>query len=167
MPVSAIGRPKMPDGYGVQESGPLLEWETVEARLVESLHYWLSTTRPDGRPHVVPRWGVWVDEKFFYDGSPQTRHARNLEGNPHCALHLEDGEASTILEGTSTVPDPVVGELGARLSAEYTRKYERLGYAPGPDAWSGESSGGLHVFTPTSAIAWSRFPTDVTRFEFD
>jgi hypothetical protein len=166
MSVSFIGRPRMPDGYGVVESGPLLDWQTVEVRLVESLHYWLSTTRPDGRPHVVPRWGVWVDDKFFYDGSPQTRHARNLELNSHCALHLEDGEAATMLEGISTVPDPVVGELGAQLSEEYIRKYEKLGYAPGPDAWSGEAAGGLHVLTPISVIAWSQFPTDVTRFGF-
>ena len=167
MSVRATGRPEMPEGYGVVESGPLLDWKTVETRLVESLHYWLSTTRPDGRPHVVPRWGVWVDERFFYDGSPQTRHARNLEVNPNCALHLENGVAATILEGVSTAPNPVIGELGTRLSAELKRKYGSMGYAPGPDAWSGEDAGGLRVFAPTSAIAWSQFPTDLTRFAFD
>jgi len=167
MSVRVTGRPEMPEGYGVKDSGPVLDWETVAGRLGESLHYWLSTTRPDGRPHVVPRWGVWVDDKFFYDGSPQTRHARNLAANPHCALHLEDGEAATILEGVSIVPDPVTGDLGASLSKEYKRKYEKLGYAPGPDAWSGEAAGGLHVFVPTTAIAWSQFPTDLTRFAFD
>lgn len=167
MSVRATGRPEMPDGYGVVESGPMLDWETVETRLVDSVHYWLSTTRPDGRPHVVPRWGVWVDEQFFYDGSPQTRHARNLAVNPNCALHLEDGIAVTILEGISTVPDPVTGELAERMSAEFIRKYENLGYAPGPDSWSGEGAGGLHVFVPRTAIAWSQFPTDLTRFAFD
>jgi hypothetical protein len=33
--------------------------------------------------------------------------------------------------------------------------------------WSGEGAGGLHVLAPVSALAWSRFPRDVTRFEFD
>jgi hypothetical protein len=157
----------MPEGYGVVESGPILDWAIVEARLVDAVNYWLSTTRPDGRPHVVPRWGVWVDEKFFYDGSPQTRHARNLATNSNCALHLEDGVAPTILEGEATVPDPVTGGLAERLSAEFIRKYESLGYSPAPDSWSGESSGGLHVFAPRTAIAWSQFPTDLTRFAFD
>lgn len=167
MSVRRTGRPDMPDGYGVVESGPLLEWETFEARLVESIHYWLSTTRPDGRPHVVPRWGVWIDERFLYDGSPETRHARNLAANPNCALHLEDGAEVTIVEGSSTVPAPVTGELGARISNEFKRKYEQMGYAPGPDAWTDEGAGGLHVLIPSSAIAWSQFPTDLTRFAFD
>ncbi len=157
----------MPDGYGVTESGPFLEWATVESWLEQATHYWLSTTRSDGRPHVVPRWGVWLDSGFWYDGSPMTRHSLNLDNNPHCALHLESGVEVTIVEGVSTVPDPVVGDLGTRLSAEFTRKYGPLGYSPGPDAWSGEASGGLHVLTPRSAIAWSEFPADLTRFAFD
>jgi len=167
MSVRVTGRPEMPDGYGVVESGPIMEWDIVEGRLVASVNYWLSTTRPDGRPHVVPRWGVWVDQRFFYDGSPMTRHAKNLAGNPHCALHLEDGTAVTIVEGIASVPDSVAGELGVRLSDEYKRKYAAIGYAPEPDAWSEEGAGGLHVLTPRSAIAWSQFPTDLTRFEFD
>lgn len=167
MSVRVTGRPEMPDGYGVVDEGPMLAWETVEARLVESVNYWISTTRPDGRPHVVPRWGVWIDERFFYDGSPDTRHARNVAANPHCALHLEDGVAVTIVEGVSTVPDPVTEDLGIRLSTEFSRKYAAAGYAPGSDAWSGEGAGGLHVFAPTSAIAWSLFPTDLTRFAFE
>jgi hypothetical protein len=167
MSVTRTGRPEMPDGYGVAEAGDFLEWEDVEARLRESIHYWLGTTRPDGRPHVVPRWGVRVDQKFWYDGSPSTRHSRNLESNPHCTLHLESGVEVTILEGISTVPDPVMGEMGERLSAEFIRKYGPLGYSPGPDSWSGEASGGLHVLAPASAIAWAQFPADLTRFSFD
>ena len=167
MSVTVTGRPEMPDGYGVVDTGPVLAWETVEARLVESVNYWLSTSRPDGRPHVVPRWGVWLDQKFFYDGSPMTRHSRNLTVNPHCALHLEDGTAATIVEGIASVPDPVIGDLGRRLSDEYKRKYAAMGYAPAPDAWADEGAGGLHVLSPSSAIPWSTFPTDLTRFEFD
>ena len=87
----------MPDGYVVKQDGAFLSWVTVEQRLIDSLHYWLSTTRPDGAPHVVPRWGAWLDGAFWYDGSPKTRHARNLETNTECALHLESGSETTIL----------------------------------------------------------------------
>lgn len=167
MSVRVTGRPQMPDGYGVVDAGPVLSWETVERRLVDAVNYWLSTARPDGRPHVVPRWGVWIEDKFFYDGSPATRHSQNLEMNPHCALHLENGTEVTIVEGVSTVPPPVVGDFGVKLADEYRRKYAALGYAPEPTAWSDDSAGGLHVLSPTSAIAWSVFPKDLTRYEFD
>src|SRR5215213_9005621 len=54
-------RPQMP-GYGIShEAKGMLEWEWAEERLRESHNYWLATTRPDGRPHVFPIWGVWFE----------------------------------------------------------------------------------------------------------
>jgi len=161
-----IGRPEVPEGYGVQEKGAFLDWGEVERRLVESTEYWLASTRPDSRPHVVPRWGVWLDNHFWYDGSPQTRHTLNVERNPACALHLESGRTVTIVEGRSQRSEPIGPDLGERLAAEYGRKYKGLGYAPTPDAWSDEMAGGMRVMIPEKAIAWSEFPTDMTRFTF-
>lgn len=161
-----IDRPIVPDGYGVTEEGPYLEWADVEDWLTEATEYWLASTRPDGRPHVVPRWGVWLDDRFWYDGSPETRHARNLSINPACALHLESGTTVTIVEGASRPSQPIGGTLGERLAAEYSRKYEKLGYAPAADAWSDEHAGGMRVLTPDKAIAWTQFPADMTRYVF-
>lgn len=157
----------MPDGYGVPESTDgLLDWSHVDERLAGATEYWLATTRPDGRPHVVPRWGVWLDGRFWYDGSPQTRHARNLAANDACALHLESGTDVVIVDGRSRPSEPITGHLGERLSAEFGRKYGDQGYAPAPDAWSDEIAGGMRVLTPHAALAWSDFPSDVTRFRF-
>lgn len=158
-------RPTFPDGYGLPDTEEgLLEWSTIEQRLVASKHYWLSTVRPDGRPHTIPRWGVWLDDRFYYDGSPATRHARNAELNPNCTLTLEDGWRAVILEGTS-VTTRADAALGARLAAAF-EKYHDDGYSPAADAWSGEDGGGLRVFTPRTAMAWTTFPTDATRFVF-
>ena len=157
----------MPDGYGVPDTTTgLLAWSTVEEKLSAATEFWLASTRPDGRPHVVPRWGVWLDGTFFYDGSPMTRHARNVAHNPACALHLESGTDVVILEGSSQPSAPIDTVLGERLSAEYGRKYADRGYAPPPDAWSDEHAGGMRIFRPRTALAWSEFPTDVTRFHF-
>ncbi|MDH3249884.1 MAG: pyridoxamine 5'-phosphate oxidase family protein [Acidimicrobiia bacterium] len=163
-----IDRPEMPDGYGapVGTSGTL-EWGPVETRLRDSLHYWMTTVRPDGRPHVVPRWGVWLDARFWYDGSPTTVHARNVRTNPACTLHLESGTQAVILEGTSRPADPPGLELGARLASEFGRKYGDHGYSPAADSWEGPDAGGLVTFTPDKALAWFEFPKDVTRFRFD
>ncbi|WP_029137714.1 pyridoxamine 5'-phosphate oxidase family protein [Nakamurella lactea] len=157
-------RPTLPEGYGLPDTADgLLTWDQVQARLVPALHYWLATVRPDGRPHLIPRWGVWVAGKFFYDGAPTTVHARNLQANPHVSLSLEDGKESVIIEGISEPTRAEPDGLGAELAAAFG-KYHDLGYQPGPDSWSGEDGGGLRVITPQRALAWFSFPTDCTRF---
>lgn len=144
----------------------MLEWDAVEQRLRSAVNYWLATSRPDGRPHVVPRWGVWLDGGFWYDGSPETRHVQNLTAAPDCVLHLESGTEVVIVEGISEIAAPPGLELGTRLSEAMTSKYGDLGYSPEPDSWEGTDSGGLRVLTPRKALAWFEFPADMTRFRF-
>jgi hypothetical protein len=49
----------LPKGYGQTTR---LTWESVRGQLVEAKQYWLATNRADGRPHVVPVHGLWVDD---------------------------------------------------------------------------------------------------------
>ncbi|MGQ7297381.1 pyridoxamine 5'-phosphate oxidase family protein [Quadrisphaera sp. KR29] len=159
-------RPTMPEGYGLPETTDgVLPWAAVEERLVAAQHYWLATTRPDGRPHVVPRWGVWLEGRFWYDGAPTTVHARNLASNAACSLHLEDGAQAVVVEGESHPARADADDLGRRLSAAFA-KYHGAGYSPGADAWAGPDGGGLRVLVPRRALAWFSFPTDCTRFTF-
>lgn len=160
MIMTKITRPKFPKGY-VDHPTSEVSWEYVEKRLTESINYWLCTVRPDGRPHVVPRWGVYLDGKFYYDGSPETRHARNLESNPNVTLHLESGNDVVIMDGASAPASKPRPELAQRLSAAYALKYESQGYAPKPDQWD---EGGLFVFTPRQCLAWTKFYENPTKF---
>ena len=161
-------RPVMPDGYGVPETTEgVLTWERVERELIEAHHYWVVTNRPDGRPHVVPRWGVWARDAFWYDGSPETLHVRNLGADPRMVLHLESGEHAVVLEGTARPSEPVGSDFGRQLSEGFAAKYAAKGYTPEPTAWSGPDAGGLVVFRPQKALAWFTFPSDVTRFRFE
>lgn len=158
-------RPEIPDGYGLPKTeGGLLSWDEVEQRLSKSMHYWLATVRPDGTPHSVPRWGVWLDGRFYYDGAPTTRHVRNLDHNPACTLTLESCTEVVIVEGISTATRAEPAGLGARLAAAFVKYHPD--YEPGPDSWADETGGGLRVITPRRALAWFTFPTDCTRFTF-
>lgn len=160
-------RPVFPDGYGLPTSTDgMLTWADVEARLAAATSYWLATTRPDGTPHVVPRWGVWLDGRFWYDGAPTTVHARNLAVNQACALHLESGTEAVIVEGISESARADPEPLGRRLADAFA-KYHAMGYSPAADSWSGEHGGGLRVLTPRKALGWFSFPADATRFRFD
>ena len=164
-----ITRPKFPPGY-VDRPVSYLTWDWVAAQLTESKHYWLCSVRPptteapQGRPHAIPRWAVFVDGRIYYDGSSATRHNRNIEVNPHVSVHLESGTEAIMLEGTSGPAGKPSPDFARRLSEAYKRKYAELGYAPEPDSWD---EGGLYVFTPRQCIAWSKFNEDPTKFIFE
>ena len=159
-------RPVMPDGYGVPETNEsALPWSYVDEQMLAALNYWVATVRPDGRPHVMPVWGAWIDGKLYIEGSPDTVRHRNLTANPHVVVHLEEGfTAVVIIEGEAYPHGKPSPELGLLLSRQFPAKYESLGYAPGPDAWD---NGGLYAITPRKAFAWTQFPQDVTRWQFE
>jgi hypothetical protein len=156
-----ITRPRFPPGC-VDKPVSLLTWEWAAAQLTESKHHGLCSVRPNGRPHVVPRWSVHLDGNIYHDGSPETRHARNLEKNPHVSLHLGSGGEVIILEGTAAPAGKPSPEYGRKLS-QACKKYKEMGQAPKPDSWD---EGGLFIFTPRQCIAWSDFTKDPTKFVF-
>jgi len=162
MEPTKITRPKFPKGY-VDKPVSYLTWDWVATRLTESKHYWVCSVRPNGRPHVVPRWCVFVDGKIYYDGSPETRHAINIGSNPNVTVHLENGWEAVILEGTSNPAGRPSRELGKKLAQAY-KKYKEYGYTPKANSWD---EGGLYVFTPRQCIAWSKFNEDPTKFIFE
>jgi hypothetical protein len=150
-------RPHMP-GYGITtDRQGLLSWNEAEKRLVQAHNYWLSTTRPDGRPHAAPLWGVWHDGAFYFGTGTDSRKGRNLAHNPAAVLHLESGDDVLILEGTVAVTDdPAVCDPVRTL---YSAKYQ----LPAGDI--GES---FYVLRPQVAFAWLEptFPTTATRWQF-
>lgn len=158
------GRPQVPVSYRAEkERERLLPWDHARKRLEEARHYWVATVRPNGRPHVSPVWGVWLDDAFYFDGSPETRRHRNIAQNPSIAIHLEDGADVVIVEGEAEGMEGPPRSLTTRLAEAYGAKYAELGYAPEPDTWD---TGGLYRMRPRKALAWTQFPDDMTRWQF-
>jgi uncharacterized pyridoxamine 5'-phosphate oxidase family protein len=92
-------RPHIP-GYGLPKSAKgLLPWKWANDRLKKSRQYWIATTRPDGRPHVMVIWGLWMDGLFYFSTGAQSRKARNLAKNPHCTICTDQADEAVILEG--------------------------------------------------------------------
>ncbi len=92
-------RPHMP-GYLSKTKKDLLPWKWAEARLKKSRQYWIATTRPDGRPHVMVIWALWVDGFLYFCTGGESRKAKNLAANPLCTLSTENAAEAVILEGT-------------------------------------------------------------------
>jgi hypothetical protein len=158
------GRPVMPNGYGVPETDEgLLPWSHVVERMERSLHFWIATTRADGRPHVTPIWGMWFNGTLYFDGSPETQRGRNIAANPNISVNLEDGKEAVILEGAVEMINGRDRSFSEPLAAAYAAKYKDYGYAPEPNTWD---EGGLYILHIRKAFAWTDFPKDVTRWRF-
>ena len=90
-------RPAM---FGGRPEAGLLPWRWATDRLVRARHYWVATTRPDGRPHSRPVWGVWSDGAVWF--STGSLAVGNLAARPEATVHLESGGEVVILEGAAT-----------------------------------------------------------------
>ena len=62
------------------------QWEEARSLLEEVEIFWVSTVRPDGRPHVTPLIAVWLDGALYFCTGPEERKAKNLKHNSHCIL---------------------------------------------------------------------------------
>jgi general stress protein 26 len=149
----------IPPEYG--NPTQLLKWADVERKIESASVYWLASTRPDGRPHVVPRDGMWLDGGLYYGGSSATVHYRNITHNPHVVVHIGDGQEAIILEGRVEIEMPTE-EMATRLSNESFAKYPQYGRLD-PKLYMG----GVSVLRPRRVLAWTKLMEDATRFRFD
>ncbi|GGT25706.1 pyridoxamine 5'-phosphate oxidase family protein [Streptomyces purpureus] len=100
-------------------------WSDAVARLRAAEVFWLTTVRPDGRPHVTPLIAVWWDGSLHFCTGADERKARNLAHNREVVLTTG---TNSLGEGFDVV---VEGEAvrvtdEARLSelaAAYEEKY--------------------------------------------
>jgi nitroimidazol reductase NimA-like FMN-containing flavoprotein (pyridoxamine 5'-phosphate oxidase superfamily) len=143
-------------GYGIQDAQAgdgLLPWSFVSERMAAARNYWVHTTRPDGRPHAAPVWGLWHAERFYFGTGPDSRKGRNLAASPHVVVHLESGDEVVIFEGRVELVEDKA--LLAALDKAYKEKY---GFP---------LSGGFRL-APETAFAWREhdFPTSATRWQF-
>jgi PPOX class probable F420-dependent enzyme len=114
-------RPHAP-GYGFvgpDEGDGLLPFSWATERLAKSHNVWVHTTFPDGRPHAMPLWAVWVGGRIVFSTGRESRKAKNLERDPRVVITTEDGRQAVVVEGTAvrvTLDDDFV--------AAYRDKYD-------------------------------------------
>jgi nitroimidazol reductase NimA-like FMN-containing flavoprotein (pyridoxamine 5'-phosphate oxidase superfamily) len=154
-------RPQIPAEYGVPKGKKgLLPWSYVTERMAAAMCYWVCTVSPAGIPHATPVDGLWLDDRLYFGGSPQTRRNRNLAANPAVCVHLESGAEVLMLQGQARLLT-ADRALANRLAEASAQKY---GYAPEPAQYE---AGGVHVFSPRVVIAWRQMMKDATRWHLD
>ena len=118
-------------------------------RLKRELVIWLATVGRDGHPHAVPVW-FWWDGKTFLIYSVPGQKARDIQANPHVALHLNSdpaGDDVVRIDGTAKI-DPK--HPAANQVAGYLRKYREhiQGIGMTPQAFSEQYRHAIRV-SPT------------------
>lgn len=143
--------------------GELLPWSWAEQRLVAARNYWIGTTRPDGRPHCRPVWGVWLPDGFWFSTGSLARH--NLVANPQITVHLENGNAVVIIEAAAAA---VRGAENLRaFLAAYNTKYA-WDLFPTDDgvADSAGAEGPVYRVRPGLVFGWDDEMRAPTRWSF-
>ena len=145
-------------------------WRQARGRLEDAQLYWLSTVRPDGRPHVTPLIAVWLDDALHFCTGPDERKARNLAENPHCILTtgcnaLDEG-LDLVVEG-----DAVAVRDDARLQRiadAYEAKYGSDWHFKVRDgAFHSQGGPGLvFAVAPATVIGFGKGDYSQTRWRF-
>jgi nitroimidazol reductase NimA-like FMN-containing flavoprotein (pyridoxamine 5'-phosphate oxidase superfamily) len=120
-----VDRPFAP-GYGIvgpEDGKGLLPWSWVAKQMSACRTFWVATVHASqARPHLMPVWGVWIDDAFFFSTGRKSRKGQNLAANPACTVVNDDGEEAVIVEGTAEeLKDAAALE---RVAAAYTKKYK-------------------------------------------
>lgn len=145
-----------------------LDGDTVRTALAGAELYWLTTVRGDGRPHITPLVGVWIDDSFVFCTGSDEQKTRNLE----------NGNAVAVSTGTNTWNDglDVVVEGRAErviglhaltgLADAYRDKYgDDWDYDADDEVFDPEG-GRAQVYRvePTKVIAFAKSPHGQTTF---
>ena len=165
VPIPHADRPHLPELYGVPTTlDGTLPWSRAEGRLASARNYWVGTTLPDGTPHAVPVWGVWLDGRLFFGMDPGTRTMRNLERNPTVVVHLESGNDVVILKGRAELAtDRALLRRAAALGAA---KYGAPQPPDDPTDEADNTGQPVYAVRPHTAYAWTDLTRDATRWRF-
>ncbi|WP_344533985.1 pyridoxamine 5'-phosphate oxidase family protein [Streptomyces albiaxialis] len=156
--------PEAPVMFGVRmPPGELLPWTWAAERLAAARTYWIATTRPEGRPHTRPVWGVWLADGFWFSTGSLAR--QNLPRNPEISVHLDDGVRPVIVEGMA---EAVAGERRLRrFVAAYNAKYDWDVVAADEGVADGSGAAGpAFLVRPRVVLGWDSDMRAPTRWRF-
>jgi nitroimidazol reductase NimA-like FMN-containing flavoprotein (pyridoxamine 5'-phosphate oxidase superfamily) len=145
-------------------------WQKTREQLEKAELSWISTARPDGRPHVTPLVSVWHQNIAYFTTGPTEQKALNLSQNPEVVLTTGCNNwnrgIDVMIEGTAQrVTDP---ELLEHLAELWTQKWDGQWQFEPRDASFFHEAGEAYVFAvpPTKILAFGKGVFSHTRHIF-
>jgi len=146
-------------------------WEETDEVLRVAELYWLTTVRADGRPHVTPLVGVWLDGAAYFTTGHGEQKVRNLAHSPLVALTTGGNSWAqghdVVVEGTATrITSP---ESLARLAKAFLDKYgaDWAFEVEGDALTEGDHHSGLYRIAPAKVLSFAKDPHAQTSYTFD
>lgn len=103
----------------------------IEERLRREATIWLSSIRPDGRPHVVPVWFFWNGQVFDLFSKPTAQKVRNVREHPDVMIGIGEPDEEwdvELIEGTATaLAEPTAHVVSPALFDKYAAAMQRAG----------------------------------------
>jgi hypothetical protein len=158
--------------YGSDGATPT-PWPEARDYLAMAKVYWISTVRPDGRPHVTPMAAIWLDDALHFTTGEGERKALNLAANQRCVVTTGTQELDgldVVVEGEAVrITDPT---RLRRLADAYVAKYDQLFVFEVVDGGfrnnAAEDLGLAFELHPTKAFAFGKGDQfSQTRYRFD
>ena len=118
-------------------------------RLFADLKFsWISSVRPDGRPHSVPICHAFERGIIYMLTPPGSVKVANIRANPNVQVagYLEDPEAGLIFDGRAELAPGRRLELSPLFEAKY-----------GWNLAEEDVHTQVLVITPTRLVAWGRY----------
>jgi PPOX class probable F420-dependent enzyme len=146
-------------------------WAEVRGTLIGAELFWISTVRPDGRPHVTPLPAVWQDEALHFCTGAGEQKGVNLARNPRCALTTGSNAwksgLDVVVEGRA---ERVADEARLRrLAAAWESKYQGDWKFEVVDGVFHQEGGGealVYRVSPTKVLAFAKGEFAQTRYQF-
>ena len=142
-------------------------WAEVAGLLSSSEMFWLSTIRPDGRPHVTPLPAIWLDQTLYFCTGSQEQKTRNLHASPRCVLAAGANQfrsgLDVVVEGTAT---RVTGTAQLQRLAEIWKTKLDWDFEVASDGFLDPAGRTGLVFgvVPDKILAFGKSPYSQTRY---
>jgi len=162
--------PELAQEFSDPEAKPV-EWAAARDILEKADLYWLSTVRPDGRPHVTPLIAVLMDDALYFCTGGHERKARNLEENAHVAITTG---CNTMTEGMDVVLEGKANRFTdetnlQKLADAYVAKYGeewRFRVKDGAFEHSENSVAIVFEVKPAKGLGFGKAPFSQTKWRF-
>jgi hypothetical protein len=145
--------------------------EGLESNEPQKQTPFLTTTGPNGRPHVAGVGALWDNGKVYVVSGPGTRKSRNLARNPSCIVAFSLTGIDLVIEGTATrvTDDATLQHMAKRYADQgwpatvkdgaFTHEYSAP--SAGPPPWY------VYEITPTTVYGvLGAEPGGATRWRF-